>query len=141
MMNSIIPYCVNYPCPWHNMLDQNRVIAKDVKRCTYCCYFRCVKLIVSVGGMPWPRNRYNSLPCTVRTSKKRGRAIKGSVVCKKEHVAKSKTRVCPQVLINTYLLKYLTGHLSLIVVPWYTLALPPIFSLITLFPGFFCSYF
>ena len=29
---------------------QNRVIAKDVKSCTYCCYVKCATLIVRVGG-------------------------------------------------------------------------------------------
>ena len=28
------------------ILGLNRVIAKDVKICTYCCYVRCVTLIV-----------------------------------------------------------------------------------------------
>ena len=32
-----------------------------------------------MGGMPWPKNRHNSLPCTVRTSKDKGCAI--VVVC------------------------------------------------------------
>ncbi len=29
-----------------SMLGPNRVIAKDVKNCTYCCYVRCATLIV-----------------------------------------------------------------------------------------------
>ena len=33
-----------------SMLDPNRVIAKVVKSCTYCCYVRCAILIVWVGG-------------------------------------------------------------------------------------------
>ena len=33
----------------------NRVIAKNVKRCTYCCYVRCTILIVRVGEIPWPQ--------------------------------------------------------------------------------------
>ncbi len=39
--------------PWHgvgkvmgSMLGPNRVLAKDVKSCTYCCYVRCATLIV-----------------------------------------------------------------------------------------------
>ncbi len=39
--------------------DPNRVIAKDVKSCTYCCYLRGVTLIVRVGGIPWLQNRRN----------------------------------------------------------------------------------
>ena len=53
------------------LLEPNRVIAKDVKSCTYCCYFRCATLIVWIGVMPWPKNRRNSIPCTVRTSRQR----------------------------------------------------------------------
>ncbi len=37
------------------MLDQNRVIAKDDKRCTYCCYVSCLELMVWVGGINWPK--------------------------------------------------------------------------------------
>ncbi len=29
-----------------SIFGPNRVIAKDVKRCTYCCYVRCATLIV-----------------------------------------------------------------------------------------------
>ncbi len=35
-----------------SMLDTNRIIAKDIKRYSYC-YVRCPTLIVRVGGMPW----------------------------------------------------------------------------------------
>ncbi len=41
-----------------SMLGQNRVIDKDVKRCTHCCYVRCMKFKVRVGGVgdiPWPQ--------------------------------------------------------------------------------------
>ena len=54
-----------------SILSPNRVIAKDVKSCTYCCYIRCVTLIVCVGGNALAPNRRNSLPCTVRTSRQR----------------------------------------------------------------------
>ena len=37
------------------ILGQNRVIAKDVKNCNYCCYLRCAALIFRIGGMPWSR--------------------------------------------------------------------------------------
>ena len=52
-------------------LGPNRVRAKDVKSCTYCCYVRCTTLIVWVGGNALALNRRNSLPCTVRTSRQR----------------------------------------------------------------------
>ncbi len=38
-----------------SILDPNCVIPKGVKSCTYCCYVRCEKLIVEVGGIPWPK--------------------------------------------------------------------------------------
>ncbi len=38
-----------------SMLCSNHNIAKSVKSCTYCCFVRCLKLIVCVGGMPWPQ--------------------------------------------------------------------------------------
>ncbi len=34
------------------ILGPNRVIAKDVKNCTYCCYVRC---IIRVGVIPCPQ--------------------------------------------------------------------------------------
>ena len=37
------------------ILSPNRVIASDIKSCTYCCYVRCAVLIVCVVGMPWPK--------------------------------------------------------------------------------------
>ncbi len=37
-----------------SMLSPNRIIAKDVKRFTYCCYVGCAILIVWVGWMPSP---------------------------------------------------------------------------------------
>jgi len=53
-------------------LDPNRVIAKDIKSCTYYCYVRYVTLIVRVGGNSLaPKNRRNSLPCTVRNSRQK----------------------------------------------------------------------
>ncbi len=62
------------------MLSLNRVIAKDVKSCTYYCYVRCATLIVRVEGNAFAPNRRNSLPFTVRTSRQRC-AIKRFVVC------------------------------------------------------------
>ncbi len=64
---------VGYPMLVPGLVDpQNRVIAKDVKSCTYCCYVRYAILIVRVGGNALaPKNRCNSLPCTVRTSRQR----------------------------------------------------------------------
>ncbi len=58
-----------------SILSPNNVIAKDVKRCTYCCYVRCGTLIVWVGGMPWPQTgatQYHvqlGLPDKARASK------------------------------------------------------------------------
>ena len=46
----------------------HRLITKDVKNGSYCCYVRCETLIVRVGGMPWSITRHNSLPCTVMAS-------------------------------------------------------------------------
>ena len=38
------------------ILDSNCIIAKDVKSCTYCWYYkRCATLIVEIGLMPWPQ--------------------------------------------------------------------------------------
>ncbi len=50
-------------------IDQNRVKAKDAKSCTYCCYVRCGKFILRVGGNTFVPSRRNSLPCRVKTSK------------------------------------------------------------------------
>ncbi len=52
-----------------SMLGPNRVITKDVKCCTSCCYVRWATLILWVVETPWPLNRRNSLPYTVRTSR------------------------------------------------------------------------
>ncbi len=38
-----------------SILGPNRVIAKYVKSCIYCCYVRCATLIVWEEGMPWPK--------------------------------------------------------------------------------------
>ena len=54
-----------------SILGQHRVIAKDVKSFTYCCYVKCKISIVRVKGMPWYQNRRNSFPCTVITSRQR----------------------------------------------------------------------
>ena len=35
------------------ILSPNRIIAKDVKSCTSCCYIRCSMIIVWVRWMPW----------------------------------------------------------------------------------------
>ncbi len=62
------------------MHGANRVMAKDVKSCTYGRYVRCATLIVCVVGIPWSQTgalRYHAqleLP-------DKGRAIKLLVVC------------------------------------------------------------
>ncbi len=55
-----------------SMLSPDRVIAKEVKSCTYCCYVRSSTLTVRVGGASalYP-NSCNLLACTVRTSRQR----------------------------------------------------------------------
>ncbi len=58
---------------------QNRVIAKEVKRCTYCCYVRCATLIVWVGGMSCPKTGAIQYHAQLGLPDK-GRAIKGLVV-------------------------------------------------------------
>ena len=45
----------------------NRIIAKDVKSCTFCCYVRCPTLIVWIGAQLGHPDK--------------SRAIKGLVVC------------------------------------------------------------
>ncbi len=37
------------------VLGPIRIIAKDVKSCTFCWYVRCVTVIVRVGGVHWPQ--------------------------------------------------------------------------------------
>ncbi len=37
------------------MLGLNHVIAKDVENCTYCCYNKCVTIIIRVRGMTWSK--------------------------------------------------------------------------------------
>ncbi len=54
----------------------NRVIAKEVKSCTYCSYVKCATLI----GMHWPQNSITHYPAQLGLSDK-GRAIKGLVIC------------------------------------------------------------
>ena len=54
-----------------SIFGQNYVMAKDVKSCTYCCYVRCVTLIVWVGGNALAPNRHNSEPSTDSTSRQR----------------------------------------------------------------------
>ncbi len=49
-----------------SMLNQNRVIANDVKSCDYCYYIRYTTLIVR-----WNALAPNSLPCTVRSSRQK----------------------------------------------------------------------
>ena len=62
------------------MLNPNRVIAKDIKSCTYCCYVRCATLIVRVRGMPWPRTGPTHYHAQLGLPDK-GRVIKGLVIC------------------------------------------------------------
>ena len=52
-----------------SILNPKRVIAKNVKICTYCCYVRCATLIVWVGENALAPNRRNSVTCKVRTSR------------------------------------------------------------------------
>ena len=40
---------------WVRILSQRRVIIKDVKNDSYCCYVRCAPLIFRIGGLPWPK--------------------------------------------------------------------------------------
>ncbi len=58
------------------MLGQNRVIAKDVKRCTLRCYVRCAALMVRIERMPWPQTDATHYHAQLD----KGRAIKGLVV-------------------------------------------------------------
>ena len=63
-----------------SMLGPSRVIAKDVKSCTYCCYVRCATLIVWVGGMPWPQTGATQYHTQLGLPDK-GCAIKERAVC------------------------------------------------------------
>ncbi len=63
-----------------SILGPNRVIAKDVKSWTYCCYARCATLRVWVGGMPWLQTSVNNYHEQLGL-KEKGRAIKRLVVC------------------------------------------------------------
>ena len=63
-----------------SIIGQNRVKAKDVKSCTYCCYVRCASLIVWVKGMPLPQAGATQYHAQLELPDK-GRAIKGSVIC------------------------------------------------------------
>ncbi len=59
-----------------SMLVPNRVIAKDVKSCTYCCYFSEIREIYSMSIVnALSKNRRNSVPGLP------GCAIKWLVVC------------------------------------------------------------
>ena len=40
---------------WVRILGQKRVITKDVKNSTQCCYFRCAAFMVWVGEMSYPK--------------------------------------------------------------------------------------
>ncbi len=62
------------------IIGPNRVIAKDVKSCTFYCYVRCATLKVGVGGMPWPNTGATHYHAQLGIPKK-GHAIKGLVVC------------------------------------------------------------
>ncbi len=63
-----------------SILGPNRVIAKDVKICTYCCYVRCATLIVWVVGMPWHQTGSTQYHAQLGLPEK-GSAINGLVVC------------------------------------------------------------
>ena len=71
--------CIGVGKVMGSVLCQNRVIANDVKSCTYCCYVRCATLIVRVGGMPWPQTGATHNHAQLGLPDK-GRAIKGLVV-------------------------------------------------------------
>ena len=64
-----------------SMLDPNRVIAKDVKSCTYCCYVRYATLIVRVGGNALAQKTGATHYHAQLGPPGKGRAIKGLVVC------------------------------------------------------------
>ena len=59
---------------------QNRVIAKDVKSCIYCCWVRCATSIVWVRGIFWPLTGTTNNFAQLGLPDK-GLAIKGFVVC------------------------------------------------------------
>ncbi len=61
-------------------LGSNRLIAKDVNSCTYCCYFRCATLIVRLGGIPWSQSGAPHQHAELGLQDK-GPAIKELVVC------------------------------------------------------------
>ncbi len=63
-----------------SILGPNRVIAKDVKKCTDCCYVRYATLIVRLGCMPWPKTGATQYHAQLGLPDK-GRAIKGLIVC------------------------------------------------------------
>ncbi len=63
-----------------SMLGQNRVIAKDVKGCTYCYYVRCTTLIVWLEGKPWPKTGTAKYHAQLGFPDN-GRTIKVLVVC------------------------------------------------------------
>ena len=63
-----------------SMIGPNLVVAKDVKSYAYCCYVRCVTLIVRVGGMPWPQTGATHYHAQLGLPDK-GRAIKGLIIC------------------------------------------------------------
>ncbi len=52
-------------------LTQNRVIAKDVKSCTHCCYVKCATLIVRVGGNVLAPKQVQLITMHMRTSRQR----------------------------------------------------------------------
>ncbi len=60
------------------MLGSNRVIAKNVKSCTYSYNVRCTTIIVRVWGMPWPRAGPNHAWLGLLDE---DRAFNGLVVC------------------------------------------------------------
>ncbi len=65
------------------MLGPNRVIAKHVKSCTYCCYVRCAPLLV--GGMSCPKTGATQCQAQFGLPDK-GRAIKGFDVCENRNL-------------------------------------------------------
>ncbi len=65
--DSMLSFMYGCTLVWALMLGPNRIKAKDVKICTYCCYVRCVLLIVRYGGNALAPNRRNALPCIVKS--------------------------------------------------------------------------
>ncbi len=62
------------------ILGPNRIKAKEVNSCTYCCNIRCATLILWVGKMPWLKTGATDY-CEQLWLLNNGHAIKELVVC------------------------------------------------------------